>query len=333
MRLLFLGSGAFGVPTLAHLAQRAAPHGHEVVGICTQPDKPAGRGRTLTPTPVAAWVGDHAPHLPVAKPDSVNEAGTLAALRRDFGPGGTQRVDAWVVIAFGQKLSEPLLEGVRAINLHASLLPRWRGAAPINAAVLAGDTTTGNTVISLAQRMDAGLVFGQTRRPIEPEQTAGELHDLLAADGPALVARVLTALAEGGARGVPQDESLATRAPKLGRADSWIDFCAAARACRARVHGLTPWPGVAVRLPTVKGDRVVKLLRVAAHETPAGGPAAPGTLIDPHAGLVACGAGVLCMLDVQPEGGRPMRWSAFAAGQAPQAGSVVASVQPVPPRA
>lgn len=318
MRLFFLGSGAFGLPTLQRLASSPA---HSLAGICTQPDRPAGRGRTLTPTPIGAWASTHLPTTPLIKAESVNDLAITDRLRRDFGPGGTSGVDAWVVIAFGQKLSAPLLSRVRAINLHASLLPRWRGAAPINAAMLAGDPITGNSVITLAQRMDAGLILGQSTRTIEPQLTAGELHDLLAADGPDLVVRTLAAIASGAASGTPQDESLATKAPKLSRADACLDFTAPAAVCRQRTHALTPWPGITVRI----GSLDVKLLRVAAHEpdasTPTSTPAPPGTLLDPQTGTVACGPAAaaqpptrLRLLEVQPPGSRPMPWSAFVSG-------------------
>ena len=318
MRLFFLGSGAFGLPTLQRLAASGA---HTLCGICTQPDRPAGRGRALTPTPIGEWAAANRPGTPLVKAESVNDQAVLTRLRRDFGPDGLLRVDAWIVIAFGQKLSVALLDGVRAVNLHASLLPRWRGAAPINAAMLAGDAVTGNSVITLAQRMDAGLVLGQSKRPVEPNLTAGELHDLLAADGPDLVERVLADMVAGKTPGEPQDELLATKAPKLSRTDGWVDFMACAMACRQRVHALTPWPGVSVKI----GPLDVKLLRVASDELVGNGSvrpaAAPGTLLDPHIGAVACGpaageqAGtVLRMLEVQPPGGRPMPWTAFVSG-------------------
>ncbi|MBL8757990.1 MAG: methionyl-tRNA formyltransferase, partial [Phycisphaerae bacterium] len=236
MRIVFFGSGEFGLPTLAALAR-----GHEVTGVVSQPDRPAGRGGALTPTPIATWAKVNLPGVPLVRSERVSAGEDLARVR-------ALPADAWVVIAFGQKLSAGLLEGKRAVNLHASLLPRWRGAAPINAAVMAGDAETGNSVITLAERMDAGLVLAQSRRAIEPSVTAGELHDLLSADGPALVLGVLADLGGAIARGAVQDESRATRAPKLSRADAWVDWGRPAREVRARIHGLTPWPGVSVTI-------------------------------------------------------------------------------------
>ncbi|HZW08511.1 MAG TPA: methionyl-tRNA formyltransferase [Phycisphaerales bacterium] len=300
MRLVYFGSGAFGLPTLQALAAA-----HTVALVVTQPDRPAGRGGRLTPTPVGEWAEEHAPGVPVLKPERVNAPEVVEQIRG-------AAADAWVVIAFGQKLGRKLLEDRFAINLHASLLPRWRGAAPINAAILAGDRVTGNSVITLADRMDAGLVLGRSERPIEPSATAGELHDFLAADGPGLVLRVLAERGAGSLRGTSQDEALVTLAPKLSREGAWVDFAATADECRRRINGLSPWPGVLVSL----GDLQLKLLRSQVEAGAGAGSAAPGTLIDPGAGLVACGAGVVRLLGVQPVGKRAMSWPEFARGRA-----------------
>ena len=298
MDLVFFGAGAFGLPTLESLAEH-----HRLLAVVTQPDRPAGRGKTLTPTPIGAWAAEHLPGVELLKPANVNEPSVVEHLR-------SLVADAWVVIAFGQKLSRGLLEGVFAINLHASLLPRWRGAAPINAAILAGDAETGNSVITLADRMDAGLVLGQSRRPIEPTQTAGDLHDLLASDGPALVEKVLAARADGSLDMAAQDESLVTIAPKLSAADRWVDVRQTAEACRRRVHGLTPWPGVGADLD----GTALKLLRVQAEAGPP--ESLPGEMVDVAGGLVACGDGTaLRLLEVQPAGKRPMAWADFARGR------------------
>lgn len=298
MKIVFLGSGAFGLPTLRHLARE-----HEVVSVVTQPDKPAGRGGELTPTPIAQWVAANLA-VPVVKPEKVNDPAVVDDIR-------ARRAEAWVVIAFGQKLGRRLLDGVFAVNLHASRLPRWRGAAPINAAILAGDTVTGNSVITLADRMDAGEVLGQSRRAIDPMDTAGELHDLLAADGPVLVERVLSDFSRGTLVRTIQDESQVTIAPKLSKADGWVDFADTAEVARRRVHGLTPWPGVTVRFRS----QPVKLIRVAVEEGAAGLNEKRGAVVDVEQGLVACRGSVLRVLEVHPAGKRPMPWSDFARGQ------------------
>lgn len=284
------------MPTLWALAGA-----HEVCAVVTQPDRPAGRGGGMTATPIGEWAAAALQGAPVFKPEKVNEAGVVNAIR---GLGA----EAWVVIAFGQKLGKTLLDGVFAVNLHASLLPRWRGVAPINAAVLAGDAETGNSVITLADRMDAGLVLGQTRRPIELSQTAGELHDLLAADGPELVLRVLEKKRRGVVRGISQDETFVTIAPKLSKADGWVDFSQTAEECRRRVHGLTPWPGVTVQF---RGQGL-KLLRV---QPMSGGGEEGGVVVDAAMGVVACGSGTaLKILEVLPAGRKQLGWSEFARG-------------------
>lgn len=297
MRVVFFGSGRFGVPTLRALARQ-----HDVAAIVTQPDRPAGRGKTLSPTPIAQAAAETPPGVEVLKPEKVNTPEVRDHIR------GIE-ADAWVVIAFGQKLGPKLLAEKFAINLHASLLPRWRGAAPINAAILAGDETTGVSVITLADEMDAGFVLGQGARPLDPSLTIGELHDVLAEDGVPVVLDVLERHANGTLEPVEQDADKVTLAPKLSKADGWIDFAAPASACRNRVHGLTPWPGVSINLAGVS----TKLLRVAAEASSHA--AAPGTLIDP-AGLVACGHGTaLRLITIQPAGKKPMDFAAFANGR------------------
>ncbi|UYV14216.1 MAG: methionyl-tRNA formyltransferase [Phycisphaera sp.] len=297
MRVVFFGSGAFGVPTLRALAER-----HEVAAIVTQPDRPAGRGKKLSPTPIAAEAEALLPGVELFKPEKVNTPDIRDHIR------GID-AEAWVVIAFGQKLGQKLLAEKFAINLHASLLPRWRGAAPINAAILAGDESTGVSVITLAEEMDAGLVLGQASRPLDPSLTIGELHEVLARDGVPVVLGVLERHAAGTLTPIEQDADKVTLAPKLSKADGWIDFADTASACRNRVHGLTPWPGVSINL----AGTALKLLRVAAETSDH--TAGPGTLIDP-AGLIACGHGTaLRLITIQPAGKKPMDFAAFANGR------------------
>mgnify|MGYP001796426937 CR=1 FL=1 len=306
MDLLFFGSGAFGLPTLLARSVR-----HTVRAIVTQPDRPSGRGKRQAATPIAEWAAEHAPAIDLYKPERVNEASIRDTLR-------ATPAEAWVVIAFGQKLGSKLLADRFSMNLHASLLPRWRGAAPIHAAILGGDSETGNSVITLADRMDAGEVLGQSHRPIDPTLTAGEMHDLLADDGPELVLDVLSRFDAGMLEPQTQDESLVTLASKLSKADGVLDFTQPAEALRRRVHGLTPWPGVAVSLASVR----LKLLRV--EPGPAVSEQAPGRLADAAEGLVSCaGESSLRLLEVQPAGKRAMPWSAFVAGRSIEPGVVL----------
>jgi methionyl-tRNA formyltransferase len=307
MRLVYFGSGAFGLPTLEHLAKR-----HQIACVVTQPDKPAGRGGTLTPTPIGQWAATNLPNVPLLKPAKVNEATVVEQIR-------SHQSDAWVVIAFGQKLSRALLQDRFAINLHASLLPRWRGAAPINAAILGGDTETGNSVITLADRMDAGMILGTSKRTIDPLMTAGELHDLLSADGPALVDTVLERHASGTLMPEPQDETLVTIASKLSRGDDHVDFTQRADFVRRQVHALTPWPGVTIAIvaPATTNPAPppihIKVLRV--QPMPGTNQQDPGTILDMPTGLIACAHHTqLRVLEVQPPGKKPMRWEDFARG-------------------
>ncbi len=301
MRVVYCGSGEFGLPTFVRLCEE-----HEVALVISQPDRPAGRHRRLTPTPIAAEA--EARHLPLIKPDNANDDDVKAQVN-------ALDADAMIVVAFGQYLSQALVNLPRlgAMNLHASLLPKFRGAAPINAALLHGETQTGNTVIRLAKKMDAGAMLGQQAIPIDPLETAGELHDRLARLGPDLVLNILNGLEQGVVAETSQDESQATLAPKLGRADGWVDFAADAHQVRCRVHGLTPWPGVTSRL-VAGGDEPIELkLRRVAEAPDARVNGEPGTLVH-GSGLVACGRGAVQLLEVQPPGKRAMTWDAFHRG-------------------
>ncbi|MCB9849023.1 MAG: methionyl-tRNA formyltransferase [Phycisphaeraceae bacterium] len=312
MNIVFFGSGAFGVPTIQALAER-----HTLKHIVTQPDRKAGRGRKLTPTPIAQWAEAQEHHLPVLMAEHVNDHEVIERIR-------AVDADAWVVIAFGQKLGSALLSGRFAINLHASLLPRWRGAAPINHAILAGDTETGNTVITLADRMDAGEILGQSRRAIDPAVTAGELHDLLSADGPALVLDVLERHESGSLDPHRQEETAVTLAPKLSKDEGWLNFALPADFLKRVIHGLTPWPGAATAL------RERRLAIRKAEHSDEQTQQEPGTIVDPERGLVACGRGtVLRLLEVQPSGKKTMPWADYARGAGVKTGDRFDDDEPI----
>ncbi len=309
MRLVFLGAGAFGIPSLEALARA-----HEVALVVTQPDRPAGRGKVLTPTPIAVRAEELG--IRVVKPADVNAPEVLAEVR---GIGA----DAWVVIAFGQKLSRELVDGVFAINLHGSVLPAYRGAAPIQRAVMDGRRETGVSVIGIAERMDAGLVYATRTRPIGPTETADEVHDALALLGPEVLSAVLAQHEAGRAEGRAQDESLATRARKLSKAEATVDLASLeAEAARARINGLNAWPGCTVLV----GEVPVKLLRVAACGDGAAQRGEPGLL--GADGVVATRAGSIRLLEVQPVGGKAMPVAAFLNGRPALVGAVV---RPLPP--
>jgi methionyl-tRNA formyltransferase len=211
------------------------------------------------------------------------------------------------------------------VNLHASILPKYRGAAPIHWAILRGETVTGNSIIRLANRMDAGAILGQSQVTIGEVETTGELHDRLAEDGAPLMLRVLTELAEGRATETPQDESKATLAPKLSRETARIDWSQPAEVVARQIRGLSPWPGCRVRLRQATGEEVARLTLLRARAVDVPGSARPGQ-IDANA-LVTTGAGgAVEILDVQPEGKRPMTLAEFRNGRPWAAGM---SIEPL----
>lgn len=289
MTILFAGSGAFGVPTLRRLVEAGAT----VAGVYTQPSKPAGRGRKLTPTPIA---------------QAAVELGLNVIETPDINAESLPPADALVVIAFGQKLAPSIVDHARlgAINLHASRLPKYRGAAPIHWAVINGDATTGNSVIRLAQRMDAGAVLAMSETPIGPMETTGELHDRLSLDGAPLVERVLCELRDGIAKPIEQDESRATKAPKLSREKSAIDWSRPAEAIARQIVGMQPWPGCRVRVVNSDGIELKKLTLLRARRSSNAvdrRDATPGSIT--IFGHVACGDGVLEVVESQEDGKRP----------------------------
>ena len=319
--VVFLGAGAFGLPVLRMLADAG-----RVALVVSQPDRAAGRGKQLTPTPISEFA--LARGLPLLRPEDCNEPGqrdlvrnaAVAACDRAAHDGRPQPGPAFVVIAFGQKLSQPLLEDVFAINLHGSLLPRWRGAAPVQRALMDGDPVSGVAVIGLAERMDAGVVYAEEPLAIGPQQTAGELHDALSELGPDLVAAVLHSWRGGVVQARVQDESKATRARKLSRADAWVDLALPASLVRARINGLNPWPGCAI---SVAGQPLV-VRRCVEVELPAG--LAPGTAAAD--GTVACGTGAVRLLEVQAPGGRVMGFGEWARGARLACPAAVVSAAP-----
>ncbi|MFO7675002.1 MAG: methionyl-tRNA formyltransferase [bacterium] len=288
MRLVFLGAAGFAVPSLEALARSA----HEVAAVVVPPPAPSGRGRRLAPTPVEAAARERG--LPVLSPADPNDPGFVARLA-GLGP------ELGALVAFGRVL-RPSLLAVPArgfVNLHPSLLPRWRGAAPIQRALMAGDTITGLSVIRMNERVDAGDVLAIAEEPVGPDETAGELSDRLAAAGAALLLATVDRLATGDVPGLPQDSALATPAPKVGPADRALDWCRPACELHDRVRALSPEPGATAGFR----DRRLLVFR----SCPAGPQptAQPGEILLARPGLVAqTGAGALELLEVQPEGGR-----------------------------
>ncbi|GAB2971262.1 methionyl-tRNA formyltransferase [Frigoribacterium salinisoli] len=290
MRLVLAGSPAAAVPTLTALAARPE---HEIVAVLTRDDTPQGRRRVLTPTPVA--VEAERLGLPVVKARRLDAEVTerLLALEPDLG----------VVVAYGALLREPLLSGPRLgwVNLHFSVLPRWRGAAPVQRALVAGDAVTGATVFQLVPELDAGAVLGVLEHPLTGTETAGELLDALALRGADLVADVVGGLADGTARAREQEGEVTT-APKLTLDDGRLDLAAPARTVLDRWRGVTPEPGAHVQH---RGDRLKVLeLRATTGDVP---PAGAGELhLDARRVLVGTGTDPLELVRVQPAGKKPM---------------------------
>lgn len=300
MRVVFLGSGSFGLPTLERLLAE-----HSVALVVTQPDRPAGRRRHPAPTPVGRFAEEHG--LEAVRAADVNDPALVERIRKT-GAG------ALVVVAFGQKIGKALLDGHFAVNLHGSLLPRYRGAAPVSWAMINGESETGVSVIRMTEWIDAGDVLAQRATAIDPMETAGELATRLSALGPDIVMKTLSQLETGRLRTTPQDEALACAAPKLSKSDGTVCFDQAARPVQRRIHGLVPWPGCTVRLD----GRTLKLLRVQVIEDE-GNHGDPGLIRAD--GAVACRPGSVRLLTVQPPGGTSMSFDAYCHGHPPKAGS------------
>ncbi len=303
MNVVFLGSGAFGVPTLQRLARD-----HTITGIVTQPDRKAGRGGKLTATPIGQWAAEHLPDVPIIKPEKINTDEHRDLVR-------SWNADAWVVIAYGQYLGQKLIADRFAINLHASLLPRWRGASPINSAIVAGDPITGNSVITIDKEMDAGAVLAQSTRTIEPDMTAAMLHDKLSHDGPDLIAQVLEQRLNNTVEYLTQDPTKVTIASKMSKADGVVNFNLPARLVNARINGLNPWPSITAGFR----DETIKINHSKPSDLQSQEP--PGTIIDADQGVISCGDGLsVQLLMVQPPNKRAMDWKAFANGRTVKAG-------------
>jgi len=291
VKIVFLGTAELACPCLEALARQP---GVEIAGVVTQPDKPKGRDLRLAPPPVKVTAQKLG--LPVWQPARIKDPVALEQLR-------AARPDLIVVVAYGQLLPPAVLElpARGCINVHASLLPRWRGAAPIQHAILAGDKETGVTTMFLNERMDAGDIILQRREPIRPDDTSGALHDRLAQRGAELL--VETVALKNPPRH-PQDESQVTYARKLSKEDGRLDWHKPALELERQVRAFDPWPGSF----TMWGDTLLKVWR--AEVVPATG--APGTMLPGM--VVATGQGGLRLVEVQPAGGKRMAAASFLRG-------------------
>ncbi|MEZ5486779.1 MAG: methionyl-tRNA formyltransferase [Steroidobacteraceae bacterium] len=309
MRIVFAGTPDFAVPSLAALC-RAAP-AQRVVGVLTQPDRPAGRGRKLAQSPVKQFALEQG--LPVAQPASLRDPAGQAPLL-EWQP------ELLVVVAYGLILPPAVLALPRfgCLNVHASLLPRWRGAAPIQRALLAGDAETGVAIMQMEAGLDTGPVLRTRRVAIGPRSTSGSLHDVLATLGAAELLAAVAQIEAGEAQFVPQPAAGVSYAAKIDKAEARIDWREQADAIDRRIRAFDPWPGAEARL----GDEPLKLLRAHVPGDVAGGTAAaaagavPGTVLGlrDDALWVACGRGVLAIERLQRAGRRPVSAREFANG-------------------
>lgn len=307
MRIAFLGTPDFAVAALAALVEA----GHEVACVYSQPPAPRGRGQDLKPSPVHAYAQAHG--IPVRTPASMRDPAEIEAF-------ATLKLDAGVVVAFGQILPREVLDAPRlgCFNLHASLLPRWRGAAPIQRAIMAGDKLTGVEVMQMTEGLDEGPVLASETLRIDALETAGTLHDRLAEVGSALLARTMAAVERGEARATPQPDEGETYAKKIRPKEARLRWTRPAAEVDRKIRGLSPFPGAWFELPTERGPLRVKALLSQAEEADG----APGTVLD-DALLVACGEGAVRLLRVQREGKGPQDAATFLRGLAVPAGTVL----------
>ena len=309
LRIVFMGTPDFAVPSLRALADA----GHGIVAVYTQPPRPAGRGQKEQPSPVHRFAGERG--IPVRTPKSLRNA----AVQAEFADLGA---DIGVVAAYGLILPQPVLDAPRlgCLNVHGSLLPRWRGAAPIQRAILAGDAETGITIMRMDAGLDTGAMLLEDRVAITPDTTASTLHDALAAMGARLIVEAVSGVADGRLTPVPQPEEGVTYAAKLTREDGRLDWSTDAGFAERQVRALTPWPGCWFDLPATLGGERIKVLEAA----PADGSGPPGTLLDDRL-TVACGTGAVRLLRVQRPGKAPVDGAAFLRGFAIPTGTVLGS--------
>ncbi|HZL61505.1 MAG TPA: methionyl-tRNA formyltransferase [Pseudolabrys sp.] len=303
MRLIFMGTPDFAVPTLLELAAA----GHEIAAVYTRAAKPAGRGMELQPSPVereARRLG-----LPVLTSTTLKSAEAEATFH-------AHRADAAVVVAYGLILPKPILAAPRlgCFNVHASLLPRWRGAAPINRAIMAGDAASGVTIMQMDEGLDTGALAMAERVPIQPDMTAGDLHDALARLGADLMLRAIAAAERGSLALTLQPETGVTYATKISKDETRIDWTKPWNQVHDHIRGLSPFPGAWFEIGGVR----VKALRTTKGE----GKGAPGTVLD-NSLTIACGDGAVRLTQVQRAGRQPMAAEEFLRGTAVKAGVVL----------
>lgn len=316
MKIVYLGSGRFGIESLNALEKSS----HRIELIITQPPQPAGRGRKTTPTPVSIWAKQH--KIKLIETKDVNSPQMIETIT-------VSKPDILVVIAFGQKLDNKLINIApkKAINVHASLLPKYRGAAPINWAIINGEKQTGISIITLAEKMDAGQIIAQSATDIAPDESAGALHDRLAKMAAPLLLDTLALIETDRVVYKPQDDSEATRAPKLKKSDAFIDFAEPAEVIRKKILGLWPWPGATAYYLAEKTTKTERTTIADATAVPHSNPKnlQPGTL-DENLDII-CSQEALRITKIKPAGGKLMHFKDFINGRGCQPGDMFTKIE------
>jgi len=302
MRIIFIGTGEIGVPTLQALQKSE----HEIVAVVTQPDKPVGRDQHIEASPIKkALAGTK---MSILQPARIKDRQVIEEIR-------ALQPDVIVVVAYGQILPRAVLEipKIACLNLHASLLPRWRGAAPIQAAIAAGDRETGITVMYMDEGLDTGDTLLQRKIDISPNETGGSLHDRLGEIAPAALLESLRMLSSGNAPRTPQDNALATYAPKLTRVDGRIDWLEPAEVIEREIRAFNPWPGAFTKI-AAKSNEPRNLKIFSAEIVDLSG--TPGEILraDENDFVIAAGKGALSLHEVQLEGKQRMSAQEFVRG-------------------
>jgi methionyl-tRNA formyltransferase len=309
MRIVYFGSGWFGIESLNALFGSE----HDLRLVVTQPPHPAGRGRKSRATPVAHWADRH--KVPLIETDNVNTSEVVKQI-------SSCEPDLIVVIAFGQKVSNELIDlpPKGAINIHSSLLPKYRGAAPINWAIIRGETRTGLSIITLAEKMDAGYILAQAQTDIDPSETAGHLHDRLAKMAGPLLLKTINQIADGTVVYTEQNHTEATLAPKLEKTDGMLDFSEAAEVLARKIRGFWPWPGASANYISKQGSKSVRVSFAGAEVIENSNPSnlSVGTL-DGDLNVI-CGENALKITQIKPAGSALMAFRDFANGRQTQPG-------------
>jgi methionyl-tRNA formyltransferase len=300
MRIVFVGTGDIGVPALRALTNSD----HQLVAVVTQPDKPVGRDQRIQPPPIKQAVAGS--DIPVFQPNRIKDAAAIEQIR-------SLQPDVIVVMAYGQILPAGVLTAPRiaCVNLHASLLPRWRGAAPIQAAIAAGDTLTGITVMYVNEGLDSGDILLKREVQISPQDTGGSLHDRLAELARSALSEALPLLANGNAPRIPQDSAEVTYAPKLNRESGRIDWTVRANVIARRIRAFNPWPGAFTEFKTSAGPRKLKVFSGLIADQQG----SPGQILaNDQELIIAAGAGAVSLTEVQLEGRKRMSAAEFVRG-------------------